>query len=248
MFQKLSPCPLVSRLFGRKCSFPDQSEGSEDVDDVIKPSNFCSNRCFINFLHHLFGSLLKRNGGFPADEKLEESTCQVLERLFLFKILNFVIFTFFYASVNGPDSFAESSPFIIIFSFFTDNIQTLENVDNVVDSSSLNTELLGDFVKLNDVVAFALKMLDKFFWEFFQTFSLSVVSEDSIVHETVSFIKEGTSEVFGFCLRLIVKDKEREPLGDEGLEMKIKMVIFIDDVEIGEMIGADVRKRLRRGI
>lgn len=248
MFQKLRPCPLISRLFRRKCSFSDQSEGSEDIDDIIEPSNFCSDRCFINFLHHLFSSLLKRNGGFPADEKLEESTCQVLEWLFLFKILNFVVFTFLHAPVDGPYSLAESSPFIIIFSFFTDNIQTLENVDNVVDSSSLNTELLGDFVKLNDVVALALKMFDKFFWEFFQTFGLSVVREDPIVHETVSFIKEGTREVFGFCLRLIVKDKEREPLGDEGLEMKIKMVIFVEDVEIGEMLGADVRKRLRRGI
>ncbi len=92
--------------------------------------------------------------------------------------------------------------------------------------------MIGDFVELNDVVALALKMFDKFFWEFFQAFSLPIVREYPIIHEIGSLFKEREFKAFGFPVGFVVKDKDGEALFEEGLEMKIKIVIFIDEVEM----------------
>jgi hypothetical protein len=53
----------------------------------------------------VFCGLFKRNGGFPVDEQLEETTCKVLEGLFFFEILNFEVLPLLGAVVDGPDSF-----------------------------------------------------------------------------------------------------------------------------------------------
>jgi hypothetical protein len=220
MFQKFSSCPFISRLFGRKRSFLDQSKWPEDIDDIIESSDFGSDWGFVHFLHHLLGSLLKRNGGFPADEKLEESTGQVLKRLFLLEILNLVILSFLHTLVDGPDSLRQTSPFVIIFSFFANNVQTFQNVDHIVDSSSFNTQSVCDFVQLNHIVSLALKMLDKFFGEFFQWFGLAIVAEDPVVDESRFFLIESGIEVFRVSGRLVFKDKDGKPLGNEVVEMK----------------------------
>jgi hypothetical protein len=44
--------------------------------------------------------------------------------------------------------------------------------------------------------------------------------------------KEREFKAFGFPVGFVVKDKDGEGLFEEGLEMKIKIVIFIDEVEM----------------
>lgn len=248
MFQKLGSCPFVSRLFRRKRSFLDQSKRPEDVDYIVESSDLGSDWSLVHFFHHLFGSFLKRNGGFPADEKLEESTCQVLKWLFLLEILNLVVLALSHTLVDGPDSLRQASPFVVIFSLFANNIQTFQNVDYIVDSSSLNTQSVCDFVQLNHIVSLALKMFDKFFWEFFQWFGLAIVAEDSVVHKRSFFFIEGGIEGFRVYERFLFKDKDGESLGNEFVEMKLEIGIFIDKTEIRKLLGANVRKWLGTGI
>jgi hypothetical protein len=48
--------------------------------------------------------------------------------------------------------------------------------------------------------------------------------------------------------RLLFKDKNGESLGNEFVEMKLEIGIFIDKTEIGKLVGANVRKWLGTGI
>lgn len=71
----------------------------------------------------------------------------------------------------------------MIFSFFSNNIQTFENIDDIIDSTSLNCKFMRDFIELNDIIAFAFKMLNKFFREFLKRFGFSIIGEDFISEE-----------------------------------------------------------------
>ena len=91
-------------------------------------------------------------------------------------------------------------------------------------------------------------MFDKFFWEFFQWFGLAIVAEDSVVHKRSFFLIEGGIEGLRVSERLLFKDKNGESLGNEFVEMKLEIGIFIDKTEIGKLVGANVRKWLGTGI
>ena len=71
----------------------------------------------------------------------------------------------------------ESPPNIIIFRCFFDHLQTLENVDDVIDPSSLHLELHRNLVQLEHDAISSLKILDKLFAEFLNALFLAIVVE-----------------------------------------------------------------------
>ncbi len=96
--------------------------------------------------------------------------------------------------INGPDRLIESLPLIVIFAPFGNNIQTLKYIDDIIDPPPFHPQLHRNLIQLNNIIALALKMLNKLLRQLLQTFRLSIISEDSFIHERrrLFFSKTGT--------------------------------------------------------
>lgn len=91
--------------------------------------------------------------------------------------------------LDGLADRLETTPLVVILSFTIDNTKTFEDIDDVIDSSSLNifwqvnkkfffknyTELFGHSVKGNDAVIDSSEHGKESFTEFAEAFFLSVV-------------------------------------------------------------------------
>lgn len=66
----------------------------------------------------------------------------------------------------------------MIFGGFADNLQALEDVDYIVDSSSFHAERYGDFVELEGDLTPAFEVVYEFPAEFLKAFFLAVIGED----------------------------------------------------------------------
>lgn len=132
--------------------------------------------------------------------------------------------------IDGPESLIESLPLIMIFPFFSDNIQTLQNIDHIIDPTSLNTKLLRDFIKLNDIITFPLKMFNELFWQFFKRFSFPIVSKYPVVHQGWSvFLKLKLVGLECLEVHLGLEDKDRKTIGDKGLKMVVELNVIVKE-------------------
>lgn len=127
--------------------------------------------------------------------------------------------------MNGPDGFLEPLPLVIIFSFFLDDIQTLKDIDDIIDSPPLDTQFYGDFIELYDVVAFSFEMINKLLGEFFKAFSLSVISEYFFIQKGL-FPGVWVSGVkLGFILIFHLIEKDGNVVLNEWKNMLIELFI-----------------------
>lgn len=84
--------------------------------------------------------------------------------------------------VDGFDCFPESAPNIIILPCLFDNFQTLQDVNDVVDASALDTELDGDLIELQNQAVMTLEILNELFAKLFQALFLPVVGQDLLFY------------------------------------------------------------------
>ncbi len=109
-------------------------------------------------------------------EEAQEARRQVLERFLVVRV------------VGGPrgkgelldglDGFLESPPKIIVFGDFADDLETLKDVDDIVDAPAFDPKLESDLVEFQQHFSVLFEVLDEFAAEFLQALLLAVVGQD----------------------------------------------------------------------
>lgn len=107
----------------------------------------------------------------------------------------------------------ESPPNIIIFRCFFDHLQTLENVDNVVDPSPLDLQLDRDLVKLQHDAVSPFKIIDELFAEFLKALLLAIVVEYLLLEHLLPGELEHP-----IVILVAADDKDRFFVGNEGID------------------------------
>lgn len=114
----------------------------------------------------------------------------------------------------------ESPPNIIIFRCFFDHLQTLKNVDDVIDPSPLDLQLDRDLVKFQHDAVLPLKILDKLFAEFLKALLLAIVAEYLLLEHLLPGELKHPAVIFG------AGDHEDGPfVGNEGIDDVGMMIV-----------------------
>ena len=114
----------------------------------------------------------------------------------------------------------ESPPNIIIFRCFFDHLQTLKNVDDVVDPSPLDLQLDRDLVKFKHDAVFPLKVLYELFAEFLKALLLAIVAEYLLFEHFLPGELKHPAVIFGAG-----DHKDRSFAGDEGIDDVCMMIV-----------------------
>jgi hypothetical protein len=80
--------------------------------------------------------------------------------------------------LDGLDGFLESPPKIIVFGDFADDLETLKDVDDIVDAPAFDPKLESDLVEFQQHFSVLFEVLDEFAAEFLQALLLAVVGQD----------------------------------------------------------------------
>jgi hypothetical protein len=104
-----------------------------------------------------------------------------------FQLLSRVSLKFSYRRVNP----LKPIPFVIVLASSTDQIETLQNIDDVIDSPSFNAKMLCDFVKRNQTLFFFQEKQEKFTTELLETLLFTVVKGGFLGNADVSMEDEG---------------------------------------------------------
>ena len=158
-------------------SLLDQSQRFEDVDNVIQSPNFCFDHRIITGGNQNLGSFIERQRCILIDEKFEEGIGQVLKRLLLFISKWNVIITFLAYKLDCCYCFPQSPPNIIVFALFFNYIQTLKNIDNVIDAATLHAKLNSHFIQLQNGPTSTFEVVNELLAKFLKTFFLAIVSK-----------------------------------------------------------------------
>jgi hypothetical protein len=84
--------------------------------------------------------------------------------------------------VDGLDCLFEASPDVVVLSCLAHYLETLKDVNYVINTSSLNFKLYCDFIQLQDYFPPLLKVLDEFPTQLLKAFLLTIVREDFPFH------------------------------------------------------------------
>lgn len=114
----------------------------------------------------------------------------------------------------------ESPPNIIIFRCFFDHLQTLENVDDVVDPSPLDLQLDRDLVKFQHDAVSPLKIIDELFAEFLKALLLAIVVEYLLLEHLLPGELKHPVVIFAAA-----DDKDRFFVGNEGIDDVSMMIV-----------------------
>lgn len=114
----------------------------------------------------------------------------------------------------------ESPPNIIIFRCFFDHLQTLENVDDVVDPSPLDLQLDRHLVKFQHDAVSSFKILDELFAELLKALLLAIVVEYLLFEHLLP--GELKHPVVFLCA---ADDKDRLFVGNEGIDEVSMMIV-----------------------
>ena len=123
-----------------------------------------------------FGGLLKSDGFSMCDEGIEEARGQIFQRFLVSGVVCGE--GGMRELMNGPDCFLESPPKIIVLGRLAHHLQTLKDVDDVVDASALNFELESDLVQFQQDFPSLFKVLDEFAAQFLEALLLAVIGQD----------------------------------------------------------------------
>ena len=82
--------------------------------------------------------------------------------------------------VNSVVDGSESLPLVVVLSFTEDNTEGFKNVDDIINSSSLNSQLLCNIVKGDNTVAYATEHDQELLGKLTQTLLLSAVAVENL--------------------------------------------------------------------
>lgn len=112
--------------------------------------------CF--FMNFRFASIFKRNQWVKSNQKIlwlfifqiikfTMTFWNIANLYFWWYVLNRKRFLTYNLCFNWVDNSIDASPLVGVFRLTSDNAETLEDVDNVIDSSSLYAELFCTLIK-----------------------------------------------------------------------------------------------------
>lgn len=161
--------PFKSWFSGlNQLSFLNKFERCKHICNVIQSSYFGFNFAFIYLsIWKLTCCLLKSNGRFPGDEKLDEPLAQNTERFWLSfclgLVLNCLIEHLKLHLLNCISNLIDSFPNVYVFRFSCENIKALKNVYDVVNPSPFNLKYPCAFIKRYfSLIVFAIQVQEPF--------------------------------------------------------------------------------------
>lgn len=77
----------------------------------------------------------------------------------------------------------ESPPNIVVLGGLANDLKALEDVDDVIDTSAFDLQLMCDFVQFEGDLLSSLEVLDELLAEFLQALLLPVVREDFLLDD-----------------------------------------------------------------
>lgn len=160
--------------------FLNKFERRKYIRNVIQSSYFCFNFAFINLsIWKLACCLLKSNGRFPRDKQLDESLTQNAERfgfsLCFGLILTTMIEHFKLHLLHSVSNLIYSFPNVNIFRLSCEDIKTLKNVYDVVNTPPFNLKNPCAFIKSNfSLVIFSIQVQESFA-EVSKTFVFAII-------------------------------------------------------------------------
>lgn len=165
--------------FDQLC-FLNKFERCKYICNVVQSSYFGFNLAFINLsIWKLACCLLKSNGWFPWDKQLDESLTQNAERFRLSLCFGLILITviehFKLHLLDSVSDLVNSFPNVNIFCFSCEDIKTLKNVNDVVNTSPFNLKNPRAFIKSNFSLIILSIQVQESFAEVSKTFVFAII-------------------------------------------------------------------------